>query len=388
MRPYFYLVYGIANTAYILLCYYIGTRILKILSHWLPSINNLIYWIVFGAIAISYIISRFFKAYIPLALTKIITNVGAYWLGALFYLIILLIIIDLTVYILKVTNIVENSVAHNHIYLNTSGALIFIMLTIILVYGTYNARNPRVVEYDIYINKTNNMEKLNAVMVSDIHLGKIIDNGQLIKLVDMIHKIDPDIIFFAGDIVDEDIRPYIKEEMYKTFSKLKPKYGMYACLGNHEYVGGHVEQITQYLEKSGITVLVDEHVLVENSFYVGGRNDPAGFTMTGVPRKDLDQWLGDTDKSLPIILMDHQPKSIKEAELNGVDLLLSGHTHKGQMFPSSLITNIMFENHWGLSETGDMNVIVSSGYGTWGPPIRIGTKGEVVKINITFKEEE
>ncbi|QNO13752.1 metallophosphoesterase [Alkalicella caledoniensis] len=384
MRPYFYFVYTTATILYGLVCYYIGTRILRVLSQWIPNLNLFVYWFLFGSIAASYVISRFFKAYIPLSLTKIITNIGAYWLGILFYLIFMFVILDIISRLLEVTNIANGSLTHNPLYLNATGVLIFFTLFVVLIYGTHIARNPVIVEYDIHIPKGAKLENLNAVLITDVHLGKIIDNKRLMKMVDMVYDIDPDIIFFAGDIVDEDIRPYVSEQMYKSFGRLKPKYGMYASLGNHEYVGGHVEEITHYLEKSGITVLIDEHVLVEESFYVAGRNDPTGARISGVPRKSLDEWLVDIDKDLPLIMMDHQPKSINEAERGGVDLLLSGHTHRGQIFPNAIVTNFIFENHWGLSEKGDMKVIVSSGFGTWGPPIRLGTRGEIVKINISF----
>ncbi len=92
------------------------------------------------------------------------------------------------------------------------------------------------------------------------------------------------------------------------------------------------------------------------------------------------------DTSNPVLLLDHQPQNLDEAEKLGIDLQLSGHTHKGQFFPNNLITNRIFENDWGYLHKESLQVIVSSGFGTWGPPIRIGNKPEIVEILIRFSK--
>lgn len=386
MKPYFYIALAIFLSIYALLTYYIGIRVFRIITNWVPNVNLKVYWIFLSIIASLYILSRILKDYLPLNIAKTITQIGAYWLAAMFYLVLIFVVVDLFVMALRFFGVVDKSIVQSYPYLNITGVITAIFILGLLTYGTYMARFPKIVEYDITLPRyEGQLEELNAVLISDIHLGKIIDNRRLGKMVDMIYDLEPDIIFIAGDIVDEDIRPFTKEQMYNTFGKLKPKYGMYACLGNHDYIGGNVEQIVSYLEKSGIHVLVDEYIMVEDSFYVAGRNDPTGARISNIPRKDLDSWLVGFDKKLPVILLDHQPKDLQEAMQNGVDLKLSGHTHLGQMFPNRYITRVMYENDYGYSKLEDMQIIVSSGYGTWGPPIRIGTRGEVVRINIKFQ---
>jgi predicted MPP superfamily phosphohydrolase len=104
----------------------------------------------------------------------------------------------------------------------------------------------------------------------------------------------------------------------------------------------------------------------------------------GIDRKDLSTLLQGVDKKLPIILLDHQPYNLSEAEKNGVDLQLSGHTHKGQISPGNLITKKVYEVDWGYEKKGNFNIYVSSGVGTWGPPIRTGSHSEIVDIYINF----
>lgn len=384
MKLYFYIALSILLGVYSLVNYYIGIRILNILTHWLPSINSRLYWFIIIMLASSYILSRLLDNHVPLSLVKLTTIIGAYWLAVLFYSVIIFVAVDILVLVFEFLGFSERTVVNT--YLKITGVISIALISTLLVYGTVVARNPKITEYDITLSKQQGrLEKLNAVLISDIHLGKIIDNSRLKKLVEMVQEIDPDIIFIAGDIVDEDIRPFTKEKMYETFGNLKPIYGIYACLGNHDYIGGDVEEIIKHLEIAGIHVLVNEYIMVEDSVYIAGSNDPTGARISNTPRKELNEWLVDFENKLPVILLDHQPKYIQEAAANGVSLLLAGHTHLGQMFPNMYITSLIYQNDYGYSRVKDTDVIVSSGYGTWGPPIRVGTRGEVVKINIKFE---
>lgn len=387
MKPYFYFVLSILIGLYTMLNYYIGIRLMKIIISWYPSIHLTMYWILFYLVAFLYIISRFLKDYVPLTIAKLTTSVGAYYLAVMFYLVIIFVMVDMVLLTFKLLGYVKGPILDTYTHLKLIGIISLGILFVLLIYGSIVARNPKITNYDITLPKMDGkFDELTAVLISDIHLGKIIDNSRLNKLVEMVREIEPDIIFIAGDIVDEDIRPFTKEKMYETFGKLKPKLGIYACLGNHDYIGGHVNDIVKYLEGAGIHVLVDEYMLVADSFYIAGRNDPTGARISKKTRKKLNKWLVDLDEKLPVILLDHQPKEIAEAVSIGVDLLLCGHTHLGQMFPNMFITSVMYDNDYGYSKVRNTHVIVSSGYGTWGPPIRVGTRGEVVTINIKFRD--
>ena len=129
----------------------------------------------------------------------------------------------------------------------------------------------------------------------------------------------------------------------------------------------------------GVQMLMDEAVLINDQFYLIGRND-----LTDDNRKEVAEFVGNFDRSKPIIMMDHQPKEFTTAEKSGVDLLLLGHIHRGQLAPAHLITSRIFENDWGYLQKGTFHSIVSSGFGTWGPPLRIGSRAEVVIIHLSF----
>lgn len=172
--------------------------------------------------------------------------------------------------------------------------------------------------------------------------------------------------------------------MSEILCGLSPKFGSFAVLGNHEYYGGQVEQAVRHLQQGGIRVLRDETVKVADSFYIVGRDYRGAGRFTGQQRKELQVIMKGIDGSLPIILLDHEPVCLEEAKQAGVDLQLSGHTHKGQFFPNQLVTGMMFDIDWGYLRRENLQVIVSSGFGTWGPPIRIGNRPEIVDIMIHF----
>jgi predicted MPP superfamily phosphohydrolase len=211
-----------------------------------------------------------------------------------------------------------------------------------------------------------------------------VHNGRLLKLVEMIKELQPDLVLLPGDVIDENPGPFLEQDMVASLRRLAPEYGIYAVPGNHDYIGRQSEEIVRHLQGAGVHVLRDEYVKVAGSFYLVGRDDRSRGRFTGKERRGLDEIMQGVDRSLPVILMDHQPFQLEQAEGQGVDIQLSGHTHLGQMFPNNLITRKIFEVDWGYLRKGSLQVIVSSGFGTWGPPIRVGNSPEVVGINIHF----
>ena len=132
-------------------------------------------------------------------------------------------------------------------------------------------------------------------------------------------------------------------------------------------------------------MLRDTWVKIGDSLYVVGREDISIRGFTGKKRKPLPELMAEVDKSYPIILMDHQPFRLEEAEINGVDLQLSGHTHHGQLWPFNFITKKVYELSWGYKKKGSTHYYVSCGVGTWGPPIRTGNRPEIINIKLRFE---
>jgi len=381
MRFQMYIFLGIFLSLYSGFNYYIGSRIRNIIFLSPIKLNLYVYWIIFWVIAFSYVISRFLEKFFIGKLMMLLTKIGIYWMGTIAYLFIFFVFIDFVRVIARLFSLQIDK------FVYVGGIASLILTLLLLVYGSWNAGNTKVVNYEVYVNKTSPVKELKAVMVSDIHLGNIVENRSLKKMVKIINDLNPDIVFLAGDIIDSRLKPFQEGEMPDTLKGINSKYGVYAVLGNHEYYHENPDDIARHYEEVGIRVLRDDYVKIEDFLYIVGREDKAVRQLIGKERKELADILKDVDTSLPIILLDHNPKYLNEAAELGIDLQLSGHTHRGQIFPGSLITSRIFEIDWGHLRKGNYNIIVSSGYGTWGPPLRIGTNSEVVNIKIKFSLE-
>jgi hypothetical protein len=221
------------------------------------------------------------------------------------------------------------------------------------------------------------------VVVSDVHLGTIIGRDRLARIVEQVNDLRPDLVLFAGDVVDEDLAPVIRQNIGETLLSIRSRKGVYGITGNHEYIGG-AEQACAYLEAHGIRMLRDTCVEIEGGIVIAGREDRSSRQFGGKRRKSLDVLLAGVDPHAPLILMDHQPFDLQEASAQGVDLQLSGHTHHGQLWPFNYITSAIYEVSWGYVRKGSTHFYVSSGVGTWGPPVRTGNRPEIVEITMTF----
>lgn len=371
-------VYGVIN-------FYIGLRFWQAIGSHIQFLNIKVYWIIFSLIVFSYIIGRVGKKYLPIFVGNSLTLIGAYWMAAMLYILIFAIIIDLCRLLNRWVNFLP-AFTKNSSFLFSLSVVALLLIICVLTFGTWNAKNIRVKEYALTIDKqAGAIKDIHAVMVSDLHLGDIVNKELLTNIVEKINILKPDIVFIPGDIIDDDINPYIKQNMSKIFKGIKSKYGVFASFGNHDYYGGNLEKEMTLFEASGIKVLRDAVIKVEDSFYIAGREDNTFERMSKVKRKPLSQILEGIDSSLPIILLDHGPNTLQDSMKSNVDLQLSGHTHKGQFFPADIFTKMLFEIDYGFMKKGKFNIVVSSGVGTWGPPIRIGTTSEIVDMKIKFR---
>ncbi len=202
--------------------------------------------------------------------------------------------------------------------------------------------------------------------------------------MDLINAEQPDLVLIAGDIIDISVRPLLEERVAVEFHRLQAP--VYACLGNHEYYSGE-PLAQQFYHEAGITLLCDSVARVGNLCIIG-RDD-----RTNKRRKPLREIMKRANLTVDgkygtnefTILLDHQPYSLEEAELNGIDFQFSGHTHHGQVWPASWITNVMYENAYGWLRKGNTQYYVSSGMGIWGGKFRIGTQSEYVVLNVNAR---
>lgn len=210
---------------------------------------------------------------------------------------------------------------------------------------------------------------MRIVLASDLHIGYHNQVGELNRWVDMINAERPDMVLIAGDIIDGRIRPLLEQDAASAFRRIAAP--VVACLGNHEYFTG-ISKSMAFYEAAGITLLRDAAITVEGINIIG-RDD-----RTNASRKSLADLTKSLDKSRYTILLDHQPYHLEEAQQEGIDFQFSGHTHHGQVWPISWVTDAIYEDAFGPLVKGGTQYYVSSGMGIWGAKFRIGTRSEYV----------
>ncbi len=377
----------IVVTIYSLLNYYIFIRAIQAI----PSGSSLRIWFILGfwLVAISFVAARFMERAYPCHFTEALTWTGNIWLAFLLFFFLIALLLDITRLLNHFFHFLPAFIYAD--YVRTKQVILLAAVaytTIMVVTGYINARNPRIKELTLKVDKPGHgLKSLTIAMASDIHLGTIIRKAKARELVRMLNSAKPDLILLAGDVVDEDLAPVIKDNIGEALCELKAGIGVYAITGNHEYIGGAGPAV-EYLEKHCIRMLRDTAILVNGQFYLAGRDDRDKLRFTGKPRKELNEVLKDVDHSYPIILMDHQPFKLSAAADLGVDLQLSGHTHHGQIWPFNYITSAIYELSWGYKKIKNTHFYVSCGFGTWGPPVRLGNRPEVVVIHLIFNNDQ
>ncbi|HEE9033823.1 metallophosphoesterase [Bacillus cereus] len=353
---------------YTLLMFYIGWNGWV----WLHAVFGWESWgyyaFIVAFISYAYILVQVFK-FLPFLRT-----IGSIWFAVIQYALMLLPLADIMVFLLQFS--VEKEAA-----IIWTGAAVLVAFICIFAYGVFNAYSPVVRKYEVHIpKKVEGRKSLRIAMASDMHFGKLSGVSHLKRLVRHVNEMEPDIILLPGDIIDDHPGVFIQKNMGPIMKQMKAPLGVYGVLGNHEYYGRAVPEFLQEMDKIDIRILLDEVITIEDDFYLVGRRDK-----TERDRQSFEQLMSTVDKSMPIIAMDHQPFELKQAAAAGVDLLLSGHTHRGQMAPNHIVTRRMYELDWGYAQKGTFHAIVSSGFGFWGPPLRLGSRSEIVQVEVTFE---
>lgn len=366
---------------YCMTSYYIGLKLAgSLLAAASPAVTGL-YWAVFAFLTAAYFLGRGGAMFYASALNDWLIWIGAYWLAFYFYLLLFWCAVDFSLWIGHLAGVIPLEITSN---LPVVGRSIVLAVCLLVVYGIWVANSPQLRHYDIRIHKKTPVHSIHIIMISDLHLGLLVGRRRLENLVTAINQQKPDIVLLPGDILDENIGIFVDDNMPEILRRLRSKYGIFGCLGSHEYIWGDSEKTVQELSKANITLLRDQAVKIADSFYLAGRDDYYREKLTDSPRKPLKEILQDCDRALPIIMMDHQPVEVEAGEQQGIDLYIAGHTHHGQLFPLNFLTQAMFKLDWGYWHSGAFHMIVSSGFGTWGPPVRVGTQSEWVSINVQF----
>ncbi len=370
-------IYGTVN-------YYLFRRGLQTIPQ--DSVLRTYYTALFIFLASSFWIGRISENFIDSVIIEALIWIGSFWLAFMLYFTLFALLFDLLRFIDLLTGFIPNFITGNYNRVKfyfLIGTLIISSMTV--AYGHFNSKNIKVTELELVIPKRmGEIDSLNVVAVSDIHLGTIIGKSRIENVVSKINSLNPDIVLLPGDIIDEDLKPVLKYNIGGCLLNIRSKFGVYAVTGNHEYIGG-VQPAVKYLEEHGVTLLRDEYKLINNSFYLIGREDKSITQFSGSKRKELNEIVLGMSKNYPSILLDHQPYDLHLAAENGIDLQLSGHTHHGQLWPLNYITGMIYELSWGYLKKDNTHYYVSSGVGGWGPPVRTGSYSEIVNIKIKFE---
>ena len=303
---------------------------------------------------------------LPLPLATTFYEIGTSSLMVMLYMALLFLLLDLG----RLLHLVPRSWLYGNW---PSAVIIAAVLFGIFFYGNIYYKNKVRVPLEIKSLKPLPRD-YKVVMMSDLHIGYHNPRHELARWVDMVNAEQPDFILIAGDIIDGSMRPLLEEGMAAEFHRFKAP--VYACVGNHEYYAGSPEA-RQFYRDAGIRLLIDDYALIDSCIAVIGRDD-----RTNMRRKPIADLMADIHQPLFTIVLDHQPYNLDRVEQAGVDFQLSGHTHRGQVWPISWITDALYECSWGSHRRGHTQYYVSSGMGIWGGKFRIGTQSESVVATI------
>lgn len=328
----------------------------------------------------------------PLNTATVFYEIGNSTIFILLYLVMIFLVLDLG----RIVHLIPKAWLYSNGY--TSLGVLAVMLAI---FGYGNLHYYNKVRQPIEIKTTKNISLLDStdkdsvqtfgtqatkiVLLSDLHLGYHNRRSEFKKWVNIINAEHPDLILIGGDIIDISVRPLLEEKVYEEFKQLKAP--IYACLGNHEYYSGEPEAQRFYRE-AGIHLLRDSVAKVGNITIIGrdDRSNPHRKSIKQIKDEAMHKGTitpaaNNATKEFTILL-DHQPYHLEEAEKAGIDFQFSGHTHYGQVWPASWITDAIYEDAFGPLTKGNTQYYVSSGMGIWGGKFRIGTRSEYVVLTL------
>lgn len=354
---------------------YIAMRICRMFKY-RPRSWRIGVWIAILLLDFSFFLVRYATSVLPLWMGSAIYVVSTTWMPMVLYTTLVMVVLDVFRKLMIVSG--YHKPYHTPLIVKTS----LIAAIAALFIGHLTATDPVEVKYHVCTDKMPDTATYRIAMVSDIHMGYAIDKEDVQDMVDIINGMDADMVLICGDLIDGDLRPVIEEDMGRPLSGLKAELGTFAVMGNHEYIDNSEEALHYLAGIEKLTMLRDTMVDV-GPFRLVGRDDISKQQRTGHARKQIEDYVTDSVWAAQYtIVMDHQPASIDEAKEQNVDLVLSGHTHAGQVWPMRLFTRHLYSLDYGQAYYGVTTAIVTSGYGTWGPRVRLGSQAEVVLIEI------
>ena len=327
-------------------------------------------------------------------------NLGSVWMVFTLYMVMALLVTDFSRFFFPVMRVWGFPVS-------------VAFVAVVLLCGYINYRNPRVEHITIDLSSeggdsascsegdtsSSADKKLRIVAVSDIHLGYATGKKELQKFIGKINEQHPDVLLIGGDLIDNDVAPVNACRMWEELCRIEAPGGIFMVPGNHEYISG-IGKVEEFLKQTPVVLVRDSVVRLPGGAVLVGRDDRSnrgrkemeelvemsrvasaesrGDVATGVPAE------ADGGRRAPVILLEHQPYSIAMKDSLGIDLQFYGHTHRGQVWPMSLLVDRMYEQSHGYRKWEHSHVVVSCGLSLWGPPFRIGTNSDMWVIDLIW----
>jgi len=372
--------------------------------YWMKHCNHRFNWLRFK---VPFAVVYLFMALSPViafllpksAVAIVIRRISTYWIGIMLYSLLYVVLFDLLRLIAKHTKL-KNTLLFSRGSVISIGSVVVACAVATCLYGIFNARNIKVNEYSVTVNKSCGSDKhLKAVLVADLHMGYAIGVDHITNMVKKINEQNADIVIIAGDIFDNSYDGMDDPEGIKAQLKsIKSKYGVYAVYGNHDIDekilmgftfdwGGkqlNSEKMTNFMKECDIKLINDESVLISDEFYLVGRRDTDKPGTEDGTRAEISELTKDLDKTKPIFVLSHEPDELQKTADAGADIDFSGHTHDGQLFPGNLTIGLFWENPCGMIKKDNMYSIVTSGVGVYGTFMRVGTDAEICSVDIDF----
>ena len=318
------------------------------------------------------------------ALARGLSYIGFTWMGLLFIFFSVSFFFDIYRMLHFMAKMLTRSPLEDFtLSLRNFCALAILISFAVVIYGYFEAFHIRTEHVTVKTSKIpGNIGRVRVVQISDVHLGLMVGKSRLKRILQEVRDARPDILVSTGDLVDGQMDDL--EALTEMFQRIPAQYGKFAVTGNHEFYAG-IDRALAFTEKAGFTILRGEGLTVSDLLNVAGVDDPARKRYVPdrpAPEKAL---LEKMPREKFTLFLKHQPV-ISSESLGWFDLQLSGHTHKGQIFPFNLVTKYFYPMHTGLSKlNGNALLYVTRGSGTWGPPVRFLSPPEVTVIDITYK---
>jgi predicted MPP superfamily phosphohydrolase len=310
-----------------------------------------------------------------------LTAIANYLLPFFLYAFLFVLLLDLLLLLNMLFRVIPREKIKSKSFRCIGLPVIILCSMVVVVAGIINFNTIRLTEYKVTIPAgSSDISHLKIAFASDFHLEENTPAPFIERFVKEIETINPDLMLFGGDIVEGDREDERMEHFKKLLSSITTRYGVFGVPGNHEHYAR--QDKGSFFIKAGIDMLSDSVVFIDGSFILAGRNDSHTTT-----RKSVEEIMRTIPDSLPVILMDHRPTEIEQISKTSADIVLSGHTHNGQLFPINFITRSVYELSYGHMKKGDTHFFVSSGIRLWGFPVRTTGKSEIMVINVDLVKD-